>query len=290
MTGWPNLWPTLSAPLPEARLRVISLGAGVQSSVLALAAAAGDAGPMPDCAIFSDTRWEPRAVYEHLAWLETQLPFPVYRVSKGDLRADTGSLREKGAFAKMDLPAFVGTAEKPGGQVNRSCTRDYKIRPIHAKVRELLDLTRRRAPSSPIVEQWIGISTDEIVRMKPSQEAFIQSRWPLIEAGMDRAACLDWFARRFPGRTLAKSACIGCPFHGPKEWQAVRDDPEQWADAVEMDERLRNPAIRFRNTGKLYLHRSCRPLREIDDFLTGTNHAQADFDFMGNECEGMCGV
>ena len=58
---------------------VISLGAGVQSSVMALKAACGELTPMPELAIFADTQYEPSAVYEHLAWLETQLPFPVQR-------------------------------------------------------------------------------------------------------------------------------------------------------------------------------------------------------------------
>lgn len=49
------------------RLRILSLGAGVQSTTLALMAAHGEIGPMPDCAIFADTGWEPKAVYEHLA-------------------------------------------------------------------------------------------------------------------------------------------------------------------------------------------------------------------------------
>jgi hypothetical protein len=38
-------------------MKVISLGAGVQSSVMALMAAEGELTPMPDCAIFSDTQW-----------------------------------------------------------------------------------------------------------------------------------------------------------------------------------------------------------------------------------------
>ncbi|MGZ2991111.1 hypothetical protein AAER26_00050, partial [Pseudomonas aeruginosa] len=56
----------------------------------ALMAAHGEIGPMPDCAIFADTGWEPKAVYEHLAWLRSPnvLPFPVHIVSAGDLRAD----------------------------------------------------------------------------------------------------------------------------------------------------------------------------------------------------------
>ena len=65
---------------------IISLGAGVQSSTMALMAAQGEIKPMPDAAIFVDTQWEPAYVYKWLDWLETQLPFPVHRPTAGDLR------------------------------------------------------------------------------------------------------------------------------------------------------------------------------------------------------------
>src|ERR1017187_6074896 len=64
-------------------IHIISLGAGVQSSTMALMAAAGEITPMPKCAIFADTQAEPKSVYVWLDWLEKQLPFPVYRVVKG---------------------------------------------------------------------------------------------------------------------------------------------------------------------------------------------------------------
>lgn len=61
----------LASPNPAAkdcapsaiRLRALSLGAGVQSTTMALMAAHGEIQPMPDCAIFADTGWEPKAVY-----------------------------------------------------------------------------------------------------------------------------------------------------------------------------------------------------------------------------------
>lgn len=68
----------------EAELTVISLGGGVQSSVMALMAAEGAIKPMPDFAVFADTGWEPAGVYRHLHWLETKLPFPVRRVQRWD--------------------------------------------------------------------------------------------------------------------------------------------------------------------------------------------------------------
>jgi hypothetical protein len=42
-------------------LRVISLGAGVQSTTMALMATHGEITLMPDCAIFADTHAEPKA-------------------------------------------------------------------------------------------------------------------------------------------------------------------------------------------------------------------------------------
>ena len=59
-------------------MHIISLGAGVQSTTMALMAAHGEIEPMPDCAIFADTGDEPQAVYDHLAWLMSGnvLPFP----------------------------------------------------------------------------------------------------------------------------------------------------------------------------------------------------------------------
>jgi hypothetical protein len=124
-------------------LRVLSLGAGVQSSTLALMIAKGEL-PMIDCAIFADTQAEPAAVYRHLDWLEKQLPFPVHRVTAGNLRENI--LDAVIGHSRMDArpPFFVGT----GGMLNRQCTQDFKIIPIVRKIRELIGLKpRQRGPS-----------------------------------------------------------------------------------------------------------------------------------------------
>src|SRR3990167_5386150 len=105
-------------------LNIISLGAGVQSSTMALMAAHGEITPMPDCAIFADTQQEPMAIYKWLDWLETQLPFPVYRVTKGDLGADfIKALRDKKGRCGQP-PFFVKntTATAGVGMLWRKCT------------------------------------------------------------------------------------------------------------------------------------------------------------------------
>ncbi len=258
------------------QLRVISLGAGVQSTTLALMAARGDL-PMPDCAIFADTGWEPKAVYTHLDWLETQLPFPVHRVERGNIRDDLLRCAE-GHWA--DVPAFVKNPDGSVGLINRQCTKQYKIRPIRQKVRQLLGIERKKSPDYPIAEQWIGISTDESIRMKPSMEAWQINVFKLIEKQMSRRACLSWLEERQYPRP-PKSSCVGCPFHDNSQWLALT--PDEFAEAVQIDYAIRNS----RSKGQLFLHRQCVPLDQVD-FSTAEDRGQLNL-FL-NECEGMCGV
>ena len=76
-----------------AELRILSLGAGVQSSALAMMAAHGDIEPV-EAAIFADTQAEPEEVYQWLDWLEEKVsqaryPFPIHRVTAGNLYKDS---------------------------------------------------------------------------------------------------------------------------------------------------------------------------------------------------------
>jgi hypothetical protein len=160
-------------------LRIISLGAGVQSTTMALMAAHGDLGPMPDCAIFADTQDEPQAVYDHLAWLMSPnvLPFPVHVTTAGRL---SGTLRAGNDEAR--IPPFVSA----GGLSKRQCTRNFKLKPIKRETRRILGVGARGYVAPGVVEQWIGISTDEAIRKTPSRVRYIVNRHPLIEKWMSR--------------------------------------------------------------------------------------------------------
>ena len=237
--------------------------------------------PRPTCAIFADTQWEPPAVYEHLDWLESMLTFPVHRVSTGSLRADLLAGRNSTGQQYISVPVFL----EDGGMAQRQCTREYKIAPIIAHIREEMGLAKgQRATES--VEQWLGISTNEITRAKPATERWIERRFPLIDAGMSRLDCRAWFEKHYPNRTLPRSACIGCPYHSDAEWATL--DEDSWADAVFVDDALRSsPSVRDAKItgGKMYLHRSRIPLARTNIVGGGPQGALWD-----EECEGMCGV
>src|SRR5262245_54828296 len=124
-----------------------------------------------DAAIFADTGAEPTAVMEWLDYLELLVaksphPFPIYRVMvREGLTKDLENGVEGGRCASP--PLYVKRPDgKREGMLWRQCTREYKVRPIQRKIRELLGLKpRQRIPKGlPVVEQLIGISTDEMQR------------------------------------------------------------------------------------------------------------------------------
>jgi len=263
-------------------MNIISLGAGVQSSTMALMAAEGELTPMPDCAIFADTGAEPKHVYDFLDYVESLVPFPVYRVMEGEgLEVSTIKSIKGSRFAG---PPFFTESKGGGGMLRRQCTREYKIVPIERKVRELVGLKKgQRGPKEVVVQQWIGISMDESVRMKINPTKWINNRWPLIEKDMYRYDCINWM-REHGYREPSKSACYFCPYHDNATWQNMLDhDPDSWERAVKMDELIRN-GVRG-TTEKLYLHRSMQPLTECD-----FDPARDQFDMFDHECEGLCGV
>lgn len=265
-------------------LNIISLGAGVQSSTMALMAKHGEITPMPDAAIFADTGAEPRAVMEWLDWLEKQLPFPVYRVMHKDgLQLNIIESIAGGRFA--GAPFYTESAGG-GGILRRQCTSEFKIIPITKKVRELIGLDKgERAKQGVQVTQWIGISYDEMQRMKESHHQYIEHRWPLIEKRMTRGHCLEWMkSHGYP--EPPRSACTFCPYHSNHEWRRMKaDDPESWNDAVMIDGLIRNGVRGTKE--KLYLHRDRVPLQDAD--LTDPHEHQRVLNFM-DECDGMCGV
>ena len=268
-------------------MKVLSLGAGVQSTTLALMAASGAFQEMPDCAIFADTGAEPNSVYDHLNKLKKCLPFPVHIVSGGNITNDLLQGTNSGGKKRFAaVPYFLDRGKNGIGMGRRQCTKEYKIIPIHKKIREILGYEPRARIPKDAAEVWIGISTDEIIRMKPSQVAWIKNRWPLIEIGVSRHKCLEWLSNN--NWDAPKSACTFCPFRSNESWQNMKkNDPESFEQAVLVDHAIRNGVHSKILNAVPYIHRSCKPLDEVD-LRSATEKGQIDM-FL-NDCEGMCGV
>lgn len=268
-------------------IRVLSFGAGVQSSTLLRMAIAGDIEPVQH-AVFSDTGWEPKAVYEHMnkmRGLAEDAGIEFHVVSNGNIRNDT--LNPQHRFASM--PVHVVNREGKPAMGRRQCTSEYKLKPLVAKQREIAGLKPKQRCKEHRITTLIGISLDEAHRMKDPMFPWIVNEYPLVDRRMTRADCLAYHERANLERP-PRSACIGCPYHSDAEWRHIRDtDPESWADAIFIDEQIRsNPAIAERMfEGRAFLHAKRIPLAVVD---LSTEEDRGQMSMFGNECEGMCGL
>jgi hypothetical protein len=252
----------------QPRLRLLSLGAGVQSTTLLLLACHGEI-PLFDHALFADTGWEPRAVYKQLARvtrIAKRAGIPVQIVSAGDIRVD--SLDKNRRFVSM--PLHVSNPDGSKGMARRQCTNEYKIKPLKAATRELLGYPHpTRVPPGVYAEQAIGISVDEIHRAKDADVRYLHNVFPLLDLRMSRQDCLDYLARHGFGDTV-KSACVGCPFSGNSRLRWIRDtDPQAWEDLIAFDRQIRNghpgaTAAGKQLRGEFYVHRSLTPLDQVN--------------------------
>lgn len=272
---------------------VISLGAGKQSSYMLLNALQGNYKYRPDFAIFSDTGCEPTYVYEYLEWLtkyvKEKYEFEIYKVMKGDLVSDIELYinGKTSRVAMIPLRLEAGTCIKTdeetgeeyesittGGMVQRQCTMDYKIAPL----RRYLQKVRNKED----VRLWIGISLDEIERVKDSPVKYIKHYYPLIENRISIDQIVNWFTvNKLP--EPGKSACLICPFHSFEYWSMLkRFQPDDFEWACKFDDLIRNyPKLKR----KAYLSNQLKPLRDIDF----SKHPSLFPDLI-EECHGMCGL
>jgi 3'-phosphoadenosine 5'-phosphosulfate sulfotransferase (PAPS reductase)/FAD synthetase len=278
-------------------MKVISLGWGVQSFTLAAMSALGDLPPV-DVAIHADTGHESSLTYafaeKYTSWLQAHGVRVATVYGGREIGAKDGNSKDVGVM----IPAFTATgatreyvenellellgevqyqyypATHKGGMLRRQCTNEWKIAPI----RRYLQAHRNGAP----VEMWLGISLDEVQRMKEADVQYISNIYPLIDKRMTRAQCVAWLTAHNLD-VPPKSACVFCPYHSAKEWRKVASVPEDWQHAVAIDEQIRTMRPPF----ALYVHKSFTPLVEVD---MRSDEEKGQLSMWDDECEGVCGV
>lgn len=302
------------------RLHILNLGAGVQSTTLYLLSMEGRIQRF-DAAIFADTQDEPGAeerrlglpdppesVYAHLDWLIALNGPPILVRTRG--RISTDLLREKNSTGQRfaSIPAYtsadhpVGSEKPEEGMIRRQCTKEYKIEVIERAIRyELIGLSpRQHLPKDVIVHQYIGISWDERARAFDIRRRFVddngqpkpnwRGHFPLltingeVARGWTREECVDYLRVKVPHKVYG-SACVMCPFQDDPTWARRMEPGPTRERLIEIDTGIRTPGL-IVNRGldqKLYLHRDCKPITEID-FV---REKQMGF---AMECEGGCGL
>lgn len=245
----------------DGAVRVLAWGCGTPSTALGVMSALGKLERL-DAIIHVDTGWEAPATVTIRNWYANwfyQHGIPVHIVSGQDIRQD-------GVGKYVHIPLWTSS----GAPLRRQCSRVFKIDPQQRFVRKLLGFNASLPPHPPAaaVEQWIGFTIDETMRMKDSHVRFIVNRFPLIEQKMFRSDCVG-FLEGLGLPIPPKSACICCPYRSASEWIEIRDTAlDEWAAVCEFD-----AAHRFalgRRAGvetdedALYIYKHCVPLASAD--------------------------
>ena len=218
--------------------RVLSLGAGVQSSVVLLMSARGELPPL-DAAVFADTKWEPRAVYEHLDWLEAEAGVPLVRTDNGrSLKQDTiDGVNNAGRKGYAMIPLYTGRGAS-GGSRDRP---DRRANGVRLARRTRTTFSRRTTTCTATG------TTSAIPSAAPA-------------AGCTATACGTDRDLREKASALTGEACPRCGGHSPRG--SLCEPCDQWLGG-----RPRLAACGFMTYAEVYRwrRRTLAPAREEHD-------------------------
>lgn len=249
-------------------INVLSLGAGVQSSTLIYLSHAGYI-PAYDKIYFADTGDEPKAVYDHLAYLQTLAHIEVVRIASG--KSISEHLLE-GDMKFFNMPLYIVGSDGKVSTMRRQCTREFKITPIDLALRDWLvaagngyqdKLGRKYVARGVTVNYHLGISLDESRRVSEARVNWKSHKYPLIDVGMTRHDCMK-FALKHGYKPAPKSSCIFCPYHTDDYWQTLTTS--ELDRAMVLDDYIRTDEFKAKTKtlkGDVFVHSSCQPLRQV---------------------------
>ena len=232
-----------TAPIKDRKYKIWSSGGGVQSTAIAVLIENGilekpDYGVMVDCG------------YEKTATLDYMHNIMIPRMKKAGVpffmlnTLDYTNNDLVDGSGHVNIPAFRLKTNGKISKLHTHCNSTWKVKVMRAWARQ---------QNINNMENWLGISTDEERRAKPSSRKWITLRYPLIELNMSREDCIYYIAQTgwpMPPR----SSCVFCPQQDAKSWHLVRNTPEDWNRVLEAERIIKSKAP------DVFLHRSCLPI------------------------------
>ena len=244
-------------------MRILSFGGGVQTSALAVMWARGEIEA--DHCVMSDTAGETPETYRHVEIVREYLAErgrTLHVVQRAGPSLEDHTLT-------ISTPIPIRTADAFG---HRQCTNKWKIEPVKQFA---------RAHGAKALTVILGISYDELYRVKPDRAKWVTREFPLVDLRITREDCrrivLDAGLPDPP-----KSACFYCPLQGGDRWRWLAvEHPDLFERSEDMER-----AINERRTEPAFLTSRLIPLRQVRTagaMLPG-------FDQTAEECEGVCFV
>lgn len=230
------------------KTQVWSCGGGTQSGAIATLISLGKL-PRPDVAFMTDTGRERSSTWPFVdgfirpALASVGLELQIVKASK---------------FARLDvyrndtvlLPGFTNL-NGGTGKLSPFCSGKWKR-----------DVAERwlRSIGVETCRNWIGISRDEVRRIRAQNRGWLELWYPLIfEVPMTRSQCLELTRAQGWTGQIPHSACWMCPNHADSEWIDMQLNwPEDFRAACELEAETRVKDPHF------FLHPACVPLNQVD--------------------------
>lgn len=170
------------------------------------------------------------------------------------------------------LPMFHYDGVKVG-KAPGFCSDKWKTQTVHRTVN---DFFGQKEASKRGVDQWIGMSSDEMKRVKFPTGKW-QKRYPLVDMLLSREQVIA-ISEAFGLPKPPRSACYLCPNRTDDEWVELKTNtPDDFNKACEDEKYIHNEGYEDQ-----FLHQSCVPLGEVI-FITNQEEQLDLFN-----CSGIC--
>lgn len=264
-------------------MKILSCGAGMQSTALALMSCANklivenradgfnfthtEKTPIYDAVIFCDLSLEPSWVMNQVYFIQQACEWagiPFY-ILKSNLYDDY--MNNFGVKRVTSIPFWSVDEEGKKGKMMRNCTLDYKITLIQNFVRwELLGYkkgARTKPEDIKAHEMHLGFSKEEEGRCSENPHKMFINKFPLCEMNIVRADNYAYIKDVWGLETKA-SACCFCPFHTNYFFEFLkRNNREEYKKTVEFDQRLEEQQPNTKIRSKIYISKSRKRIKDL---------------------------
>lgn len=264
-------------------MKILSCGAGMQSTALALMSCANkllhegrykkfdfqytNQVPIYDAILFCNLGLEPSWVMNQVYFIQQACEWagiPFY-ILKSNLFEDY--MNDFGKKRVVSIPFWSVDETGKKGKMMRNCTLDYKITLMQNFVRWNLLGYKKGQRTKPedlkAHEMHLGFSKEEQRRCNENPHKMFVNYFPLVEMGVERKDNYAYI-RDVWGLETKASACTFCPFHRNYFFQYIKkNNSDQYDDLIEFDNMLEQEQPNTKIKSKLYISRSRKRIAEL---------------------------
>lgn len=240
--------------------QVLSMGWGVQTFAMLILIEKGIL-PKPDLIIHADTMAEKP---ETIAF-KNEVGIPLIHklgIQYIETVQDNGLIQ--GYKEKETIPVVY----------NRSCTTNYKVRPVLKTLKEIYEpKTEEERRNKPWFQTWIGISTDEASRKiarKDQTPMYQEMIYPFLDIDLSRRQLIE-IIEKSQYQLPIKSGCFLCPFMGLRGFLELKQKhPDLFDIAVEMEQDMFKKFPERRNGFIASSETSLKTIKEMKSLFSYT--------------------